>query len=339
MEGNIMKTTSIRFEHKEDKILKERGTLFKLTIHGPLTTRRVKEDNKWLKEDVPEGAANVYTRVIPTKNIKPARKVANDARKYVRKRALDINISGFYYIPSSYVQDVIDQIKTLEKEYKAAAQEHLIEKYDTWKGQILKKNKKLKEELIPKKEYLESTFYFEYSFAEITPPYGLEGHLEDDVLQAEMEKYKLMIQTAFTLAILMIRMEMLEILAYVIERLGYEKNKKGQVKKRIFKVSMIENFQEFWRLILGKIIVQDRTINHLVRKMQEIFAGEANQVAQMLRKDEGFRNEKRAMLVKAKKVVRDETEEIKRQRQNTIPPGVLDDLEQVMKSVDNTLNL
>ena len=273
---------------KDNGIFKK-GVLLKLGIHGVADTKRAKPNGRLLQEGIPSHLVYVNFKIIPSNYLNPVKQVENKVRDYIREREIKIDVPGFHYIPKSFVPEVVDTLKKFQKEYKEIANKWLIEKYDEWKAKIEGENPKTAG-LIPKKDYLEKAFFIEYSFVELSPPSTIGDVLDKDLYGEELEKFSNTIDRAATLAHVGVREEMLGVVEDAVERLGYQKEEETEeIQKKIFRNTLVKDFQNFWNLVPRKNIFGDSKIEIIASGMQELLKGDIEKVSGKLRKENNFR--------------------------------------------------
>jgi hypothetical protein len=314
-----MKGFSKNFQ-REREIFWEKGILLKLSIHGVQDVRGVRNRDLWLRFRGLIRGTNANARVIPPENINPVRKVEGKTRRFIGDRELKVEISGFHYVPKSFVLEIMNNLKQFGREYKDAADTNLIRHYGGWVKKLRKGYEddfiaggasksdidELHEELdllIPTRDYLKEAFFIEYYFAELSPPYGLENVLSPPLYQEELKKFFHMMGRAAVLAKVSLIDEMLQVAMDAEDRLGYREDEKGEIRKRVFHRTLVDNFKGFWALVPQRDIFEDEKIKVTSQRMQDLMAGDVDGVVSGLRENDKFRKNVRCELGRTRKEI------------------------------------
>ncbi len=304
--------------------LKKRGALFELRIHGICKTKKCKNPYGILPAHIDYNLVNIGFAVFPPRALKPIKEIEGQARRVVRRWELPIGFQRLHYLPKDCIMKVIEELNTLEPQYKAAAVENLILPYDTLVEEIMERNPELPKNLIPSQTDLSSRFYFDWTFFELSPPDPGYGVLPKRIYEKIKKEYEEKMDRACMTAVVGLKEEILDMLIHAVERLGYTIDDDNMERKKIFKNSMVEHIKQFCADFRSRDIFQDEALNKVIIQLESLLEGDVEDLATLLRKKDNYRRDVRQELSKIKTIAaRGILAEQQYERASYIPADIL----------------
>jgi len=305
------------------KFLKENGAMFELRVYGIATSRKFKDTVTVFPGIMPD-LVSINFRVFLPRFLKPIKEIETLARKAVQRRELKIGFKRIHYIPKDCITDLVEDLNELESKYYEAANKNLILPYHQRVKEILNENSKLTRDMIPGKDKLERSFYFDWTFFELNPPDPGFGVLPKNLYNEIKKKYEEKMDRACMLAVVGLKEEMLDLLAHAVERLGYTKDEENKQKKKVFKKSMIEKIKQFCEDFKKRDIFKDEALDDVVSQIEQLLEGNVDDVVNLLRKEDKFRERARVEIEKVKIIVAQDIIREKEIREVFIPSEILE---------------
>lgn len=203
-------------------------------------------------------------------------------------------MAGLWFVPLTKVKAVNERMRQYQQE-RAQAVDALCAVLD----RIICKDREQLRELFDASEYptsqkIRQSYTLDWSWMALTAPKSLEAVSEEMYMSAK-QKMEDNIREATTEIRMVLREQFIELVAHLSDRL--EPSEDG--KKKIFKDSMTENFQEFLNSFRDRNITEDAELARLVEDARKLVGGVS---AKSLRSQEPLRDSIRAGMenIKAK---------------------------------------
>lgn len=240
----------------------EKGILVQLSISSWSAQKKIPEavavsalGTNWAK---------AKKSLIEPESLDKVNKIRNEARNWLRSKALPFPLNGVVFLPYTMVSQVKDQLNAYQSAFNAAV-DSFVDEYPA----LVKLAKDTLGQHYSLNDYppdISRYFGFSWRLVALQPPN--EG-LPQDLLDEERRKFEAVMEDARQVAMSALRGEFSSLVSSLVERLT--PNSDGTTKK--FKNSTVTNFIEFFASFSDRNVFEDADLSALIDRAKEIIAG------------------------------------------------------------------
>jgi len=244
------------------------------TVQIPKKIIQEKMDSEYVKGSkylLPKNALDTITSII------------GETRNWLNSVALPFPIRSAVFAPFDMVEYIDNGLQIRESRYNAAV-EDFCSKYEELREEI--RPALVEKGLYNETDYpmdIRSRFGFNWRFITINTP-GESSVLSPAFVKREQEKFRQTLLEARDMATQALRVEFSNLINNAVDRLTL---KDGE-KKKIFKASTVENFNEFFETFTSRNCFGDEELKKLVEQAEDIMFGVT---PEDMRSNDGFRKE------------------------------------------------
>lgn len=193
----------------------------------------------------------------------PIVQAANKARKAIRRRSVQFMksiTSGLYWAPNALRDELEAEFAAHKREFEAAADQFR----DDW-DVILREAEQRLGQFYDPSNYpsigrIRQYFDLRLAMFQLQPVPGLDRREMTTLVDEFKEDTRNHLRTMFT-----------DLLDHIVERLTPERDQEtGEMKKKIFRNSLVTNLQEFLQTARHLNVSNDQVLNQQLRRMEEL---------------------------------------------------------------------
>ena len=252
--------------------LADTTVILSLKISIPGNRRRVASG--LVEVDADKDSINVSKELLRSPDLARLTALDTELRHWLYARSLPSRAlkNGMYRVPLSTVEEFETYLETYQERRRECI-DRFIDAYPALVEQARETLRDLFDaEDYPLAEVIRRSFGVEYSYLTLDTPKSLSNvsaallarERAKAIEQAKLEVLE--IQQAM-------REELAALLDHAVERLGSETGGKRRGKPKMFKDSLIDNMNEFFRTFEGRNVVGDQELAGLVGEAQKILSG------------------------------------------------------------------
>lgn len=271
--------------------------LLSITYHAWGIVRKVSTEN--MVVDTDKRLLKAQKEIIDCDEYASIVSLQNSITSAIKKRAVPgvkLLKRGVYAIPILLMEEA-EGIMAEGTELHKKAVERFVSVYQIRRDEAISKLKSLgNTDDYPNPQDIGKYFRIEYDYVTLGPPGSLEK-ISPEIFKREIEKVKDSCRKAADEARLAMRVLLRDMIKHMVERLSPGVDG----KRKIFRDSLVQNFQEFLSTLNSRNITGDMELSQLAETAQKVIVGDCSDVYQikdkfsqapdLLKDDEVFRGQ------------------------------------------------